>query len=163
LSTKLTIVDAKLDNPAHAAAFLGMIDAYARDPMEGAMPLPERVRSDLVPALRAHPAHHVFLAYDGERAIGFSVCILGFSTFEARPLMNIHDIGVLSEYRGRGVGRQLMDRIERRARELNCCKLTLEVRRDNVPARGLYLKIGFGQVRVGMPPVPMEFWQKILR
>jgi ribosomal protein S18 acetylase RimI-like enzyme len=163
VSIKLTTVDASLDNPAHAAAFLEMIDAYARDPMEGAMPLPERVRSKLVPALLAHPAHHVFLAYDGTRVIGFSVCILGFSTFEARPLMNIHDIGVLAEYRGRGVGRHLMDRIERRARDLNCCKLTLEVRRDNLPARGLYTKLGFGQVQVGMPPVPMEFWQKILR
>jgi ribosomal protein S18 acetylase RimI-like enzyme len=162
VSAQLTIVDASLDNPAHAGAFLEMIEAYARDPMEGGRPLPERVRSRLVPALRAHPAHYVLLAYDGDRAVGFSVCILGFSTFEARPLMNIHDIGVLSEYRGRGVGRQLMDRIEDLARKLNCCKLTLEVRRDNLPARGLYRKIGFDQVQVGMPPVPMEFWQKML-
>ena len=163
MSTKPTIIDANLDNPAHAAAFLEMIDAYARDPMEGGLPLPERVRRELAPALRAHPAHHVFLAYDGARVIGFSVCIVGFSTFEARPLMNIHDIGVLKEYRGRGIGRHLMDRIERRSRELNCCKLTLEVRRDNAPARGLYRKLGFAQVEVGVPPVPMEFWQKMLR
>jgi ribosomal protein S18 acetylase RimI-like enzyme len=163
VSTSLAIVDANLADPAHASAFMEMIDAYARDPMEGGMPLPERVRRELVPALRAHPAHYVFLAYDGARAIGFSVCILGFSTFEARPLMNIHDIGVLKEYRGRGIGRRLIERIERRARELDCCKLTLEVRLDNLPARGLYRKLGFGQVQVGMPPVPMEFWQKMLR
>ena len=144
LSGQLTIVDANLANPAHAGAFLELMDAYARDPMEGGAPLPERTRRELVPALRAHPAHYVFLAYDGPRAIGFSVCILGFSTFEARPLMNIHDIGVLEECRGRGVGRRLLDRIEAHARELGCCKLTLEVRLDNRPARGLYAKFGFG-------------------
>jgi ribosomal protein S18 acetylase RimI-like enzyme len=163
MSVQLTIVEASLADPAHAAAFLELMDAYARDPMEGGAPLPERARRELVPALSAHPAHYVFLAYDGPRAIGFSVCILGFSTFEARPLMNIHDIGVLKECRGRGVGRSLLERIELRARELNCCKLTLEVRLDNRPARGLYTKFGFGLVEVGMPRVPMEFWQKLLR
>lgn len=162
MSSKVSIVDASLDDPAHAAAFLEMIDAYARDPMEGGMPLPERVRRELAPALRSHPAHYVFLAFDGERVIGFSVCIMGFSTFEARPLLNIHDIGVLKEYRGRGVGRRLMERITSRARELNCCKLTLEVRRDNAPARALYRKFGFAQVQVGYPLVPMEFWQSVL-
>ena len=37
----------------------------------------------------------------------------------------------------------LLERIEAKARELNCCRITLEVREDNRVARGLYRKVGF--------------------
>ena len=56
----------------------------------------------------------------------------------------------------------LLDRIESKARELNCCRLTLEVREDNQVARGLYRKFGFDRATVGPKKVPMEFWRKPL-
>ncbi|MGH7947959.1 MAG: GNAT family N-acetyltransferase, partial [Candidatus Binataceae bacterium] len=52
--------------------------------------------------------------------------------------------------------------VEAKARKLGCCKLTLEVRRDNTCARGLYRKVGFDQVTVEGRGVPVEFWQKPL-
>ncbi len=56
----------------------------------------------------------------------------------------------------------LLERIEAKARELNCCRITLEVREDNAVARGLYRKVGFDQVVVGPKRIPMEFWHKLL-
>ncbi|MGH7947618.1 MAG: hypothetical protein ACREQF_00115, partial [Candidatus Binataceae bacterium] len=88
------VIETNLRSRAHRAAFLRAFDAYVRDPMEGGKPLKPPVRGRLIARLRAHPTTHVFLAFDGESAVGMCVCFVGFSTFAARPLMNIHDIGV---------------------------------------------------------------------
>ncbi len=160
MADKVKIVPAELARRAHRDALMFLIDLYARDPMEGGEPLPENVMRDLVPWLRKHPARFVWLAYAGTEAIGFTICFLGFSTFNARPLMNIHDISVRSEFRGLGVGKMLMEAVEAKARELKCCKLTLEVREDNEVARGLYRKLGFDRSVVGANRAAMEFWQK---
>jgi GNAT superfamily N-acetyltransferase len=162
LVTNVTIVDADLSRPEHQNALVTMLDAYMRDPMEGGLPPPEQVKRDLVPGLRAHPACHVLLAYHEGVAIGFSICFLGFSTFLARPLLNIHDIFVDLSVRGHGIGAMLLKRIEARARELNCCRITLEVREDNRVARGLYRKVGFDRVVVGAERIALEFWHKPL-
>lgn len=161
-TTGVTIVDADLSRAEHQNAIVAMLDAYMRDPMEGGESPSEQVKRDLVPGLRAHPACYVFLAYRDGAPVGFSICFLGFSTFNARPLLNIHDIFVDSSVRGIGIGAMLLERIEAKARNLNCCRITLEVREDNRVARGLYRKVGFDRVVVGPDRVPMEFWHKSL-
>ena len=160
--TDVTIADADLSRAEHQHALVTMIDAYMRDAMEGGQPPSEQVKRELVPGLRAHPACYAFLAYRGGSPVGFSICFLGFSTFNARPLINIHDIFVDSSLRGIGIGRMLLERIEAKARELHCCRLTLEVREDNRVARGLYRKVGFDRVVVGAERVALEFWHKPL-
>ena len=139
-----TVIEADLDAPQHQEAIVSLINAYARDPMGDGRDLPPEVRERLIPGLRRHPTTLVFLAFDGERPAGIAVCFLGFSTFAARPLINIHDLAVVPEYRGQGVGRLLLGRVEAKGRELGCCKLTLEVRNDNHRAQRLYQKAGFG-------------------
>jgi len=161
-AAKVTIVDADLSRAEHQHALVAMLDAYMRDPMEGGEPPSEQVKRELVPGLRAHPACYVFLAWRDGLPVGFSICFLGFSTFNARPLINIHDIFVDSAVRGIGIGRMLLERIEARAREMNCCRITLEVREDNRVARGLYRKAGFDRVAVGAEHVPLDFWHKPL-
>ncbi|MBK7975719.1 MAG: GNAT family N-acetyltransferase [Deltaproteobacteria bacterium] len=74
---------------------------------------------------------------------------LGFSTFAARPLINVHDLAVLPEYRGHGIGRALLRAVERAARERGCVKLTLEVQENNQRARSVYAAAGFAQAEYG--------------
>ena len=159
----IKIIDADLANVEHQRAVIAMLAAYMRDPMGGNIPMPEATKRDLIPGLRAHPACHVFLAYRDETPVGLSICFLGFSTFNARPLINIHDIFVDSSVRGKGIGRRLLEKIETKARDLGCCRLTLEVREDNKVAQTLYRKAGFDRVVVGPKNIPMEFWRKPLR
>ena len=102
-----------------------MIDVYARDPMGETKPLDPDFVPRLIPELQNHPTTVVFLAFHGDQAVGAAVCFIGFSTFAAKPLINIHDFVVLSALRGKGVGRSLLEAIEGKARELGCCKLTL--------------------------------------
>ncbi len=140
----IEIVEACLDRAEHQRAVVELLDAYARDPKGNGKPLADNVKRELIAGLQRHPTTHVFLAYASDRPVGIAVCFLGFSTFAARPLLNLHDFAVLAEYRGQGIARQLLEAVEAKARELGCCKLTLEVDEHNHRARQLYRAAGFG-------------------
>lgn len=139
------IVEADLQRPEHQAATLGLLDEYARDPMGKGAPLPADVRKQLIPGLREHPTTIVFLAFTDGVATGLAVCFRGFSTFAAKPLINIHDLAVLSTHRGQGIGRLLLESIAEKGRKMGCCKITLEVQENNQRARRLYELAGFAQ------------------
>lgn len=141
----VTIVEADLSHADHSEATVRLLDGYSRDPMGDGKPISETTRRNLIPALREHPTTMIFLAYRGDEAVGIAICFRGFSTFAARPLLNIHDYFVAPAHRGSGVGRQLMAAVEKRAREIGCCKLTLEVQENNHRAKGVYLAAGFNQ------------------
>lgn len=129
---------------ADAGAVLSLLDAYARDPLGDGRPLTVEVRACLIPALRQVPGALVLLARAAEEPVGVAVCFTGFSTFRARGLLNIHDLAVLPAWRGRGIGRRLLDTVVAIARQRGYCKATLEVRADNASARALYAGLGFG-------------------
>src|SRR5215831_20829294 len=110
------IVAADLARPHHQRAVVDLIDAYSRDPMGDGKPLDDDVKRRLVPGLREHPTTIIFLAFDGDafdggKPIGIALCFRGFSSFYAKPLINIHDFAVLPEYRGRGVGKRLLESV----------------------------------------------------
>jgi ribosomal protein S18 acetylase RimI-like enzyme len=137
-------------NATDVARYLDLLDAYARDPMGAGKPLPASVRARLAADLARHPAAHCLLAGYGDPAVGFATCFLGYSTFQARPLLNIHDIAVLPEWRGRSIARGLLEAIEVLGRDLDCCRITLEVREDNPRARQIYESAGFGAGQCGL-------------
>lgn len=141
----LEIVEADLNRPDHQTAVVGLIDAYARDPMGNGKPLSDDIRNALIPGLQKHPTTLIFLAFAERQAIGIAVCFVGFSTFAARPLVNIHDLAVLPGQRGSGVGRQLLDAVEHKARAMGCCKVTLEVLENNRRAMNVYVSAGYAQ------------------
>lgn len=55
----------------------------------------------------------------------------------------ITNVAVLPEYRRTGVGSRLIKKMIDAARSLNLEMLTLEVRKSNISAQGLYKKYGF--------------------
>jgi len=139
------IVDADLSRTEHGDATVELLNAYSMDPMGDGKPLAESTRQELIPALRRHPTTMVFLAYREAEPVGLAICFLGFSTFASRPLVNIHDFYVTPACRGAGVGRRLLAAVEKRAREMGCCKLSLEVQENNHRARRVYAAAGFAR------------------
>lgn len=137
------VVAVDLENGAISAAWLVLLDHYARDPMGGGAALSSYARTNLARELAVLPSFHGALAWAGDEAVGLINCFAGFSTFAARPLLNIHDIVVRADRRGQGVGRALLEWAEARARELGCCKLTLEVLSNNTRALAAYERAGF--------------------
>lgn len=140
MTISVRLVD--LEDAEAQVAVVALLDHYSQHEMGSSQPLPPDVKTRLIPGLRSHPMSRVFLAYDSDRPMGIAVCFVGFSTFKAKPLINIHDLAVHESYRARGVGTQLIDAVIEYAKSLECCAVTLEVRADN-PARKLYAKKGF--------------------
>lgn len=139
----LTIIEADYEDPRHCADIAYLTNSYAKDEMGGAHPLPQETLTQMIEGLRETPQAFTLLAYLDEKPVGIANCFIGFSTFEAQKIINIHDLAVLPEYRGKAIGEKLLESIQKKARKLKCCKLTLEVREDNNPARHLYKRFGF--------------------
>ncbi|MFV0674209.1 GNAT family N-acetyltransferase [Variovorax sp. tm] len=141
--TPIEVFIADYRNTAHAAALVDLLDAYASDPAGGGKPLEAAVRQRLPAELAARPQAFSVLAYEGGQPVGLVNCIEGFSTFAARPLVNVHDVVVLPSHRGKRVAQQMFALVEEEARRRGACKLTLEVLSGNAPALRAYEREGF--------------------
>jgi ribosomal protein S18 acetylase RimI-like enzyme len=158
----LEIREANFEGESDGQALLTVLDDYASGVSGGGAALSEDVKQRLVPALRAQGNALVLLAFDGGEVAGAATCFYGFSTFYARPLLNVHDLAVLSHFQRRGIGRALLVAAEERARSKGCCKLTLEVREDNRGARDLYYRHGFRDLDLAGVTYPTRFLSKPL-
>lgn len=158
----IEVVRARYDDPAHAAALVGLLDHYARDPAGGGHPLSDFARTHLAEALAARPFVFSVLAWDAGAPVGLINAIEGFSTFACAPLVNVHDVVVIDSHRGRGIAARLFAEVEAIARERGACKLTLEVLAGNAAARTLYEKLGFDDYRLDPALGEARFMQKWL-
>lgn len=148
--SEIEIVRADLRSAAHQSAVLEMLNAYAMDPMGDEQPLGEYAREHLIDGLRNHPTTLIFFAsrktdLGSAEPVGIVISFRGFSTFAAKPLINLHDVYVDSSVRGQGVGVRLLRAVEEEGLETGCCKLTLEVQEHNTQARRVYEQYGFAQ------------------
>ncbi len=139
----LRIAAVHLEKTAISKIWLELLDAYAKDPMGGGEGLSDYAKAHLVERLKNLPAFHGALAFMGETPVGLINCFTGFSTFAAKPLLNIHDVVVLPEWRGLCIAQALLGWAAERARELGCCKLTLEILSNNTAAMRSYQLAGF--------------------
>jgi GNAT superfamily N-acetyltransferase len=156
------IVTADLSKPTHATALVELLNIYALDPMGGGEELPDYVKQNLAAKLAARSDVQVVFALANGEPIGMVVCIEGFSTFACKPLINIHDVIVKSEYRGQGISGMMFEKVEQIAREKGCCKLTLEVLSGNKSARSAYANFGFEGFQLDPNMGEALFWQKKL-
>lgn len=144
----IEVVHARYDDPPHAAAIVALMDIYSRDPAGGGTPLCDFACANLVAELAARPFIFSILAFHGDAPVGLVNAIEGFSTFACRPLVNVHDVIVLPDYRGRGIAAQMFGQVEVLARQRGACKLTLEVLQGNASARALYQRLGFADYQL---------------
>jgi ribosomal protein S18 acetylase RimI-like enzyme len=102
------------------------------------------------------------LAFRADEAVGLINCFLGFSTFAAQPLLNVHDIVVLRDRRREGIGQALLSWAEIIARDEGCCKLTLEVLSNNHAALHAYRRAGFAPYVLDPAAGQALFLQRLL-
>lgn len=141
---QITIRQADFDDPADAVAIVDLIESYALEPQGGGKPLPADVKARIVPGMQAVTGAVTFLAFLDDEPVGAAICFQGFSTFAGKPLINVHDLSVRKEFRGRGIGSQLLRKVEEFASSRGCGKVTLEVREVNPLAERLYRRLGYG-------------------
>jgi GNAT superfamily N-acetyltransferase len=147
---------------ADRAALTSLLNHYAQDPMGGAAPLAADALARLCDDLAARPFAFSFLAWQGGEAVGLINCFEGYSTFKARPLINIHDVVVHERARGKGVGQSLLQAVELEARARKACKITLEVLTGNGVAMKSYERFGFAPYALDPSAGTASFMQKWL-
>ena len=156
------IITADLNLPPHTAAILYLLNEYAKDEMGGGEELSAYAKANLIAELRKRQGTHIVLAFVDGSPAGLAICFEGFSTFACKPLLNIHDIVVLIDYRGRGISKRLLAKAEEIAQGLGCCKLTLEVLEGNTVAQAAYKASGFASYELDPKMGKAMFWQKKL-
>lgn len=158
LTTNIERID--YNNQYQVDALIGLLNAYASDPMGGGKPLPFNVLNELPNQLKQRSDAISLLAKHNDEYVGLLNAFEGFSTFSAKPLINIHDVYVKPEYRGLAIAQKMILAIEKIGIERNCCKLTLEVLNKNEAAKSAYKKIGFHGYELDPEIGQAVFWQK---
>lgn len=137
------IFEANLDLTLHSRAVLELTGLYASDPMGDGKPLTPDVARELIPGLSKHPTTIIFLAFQGQKAVGIATCFKEFSTFRAKPMIHISDFYLIPKFRGNKIGKMLLEAVYQKAVELGCCKIVLEVQENNHRAQKIYQAAGF--------------------
>lgn len=141
----------------HITKLKELIRHYMTDAMGGCKPLSQHQEQNMITGLQNQANCFVlFIEYNGE-IVGLATCFINYSTFKAHPYINVHDIVIHSSMRGKQLGKLLMQKIIEIAHHYNCCKVTLEVREDNIVAQRMYKQLGFADTNP-----PMHFWTKVL-
>ena len=157
---EILIADLKLT--AHAQATLDLLNEYAQEEAGGSCGLSDYVKANLIHELLQRKQALVLLAFVQGVPAGLVIALEGFSTFACKPLLNIHDLMVSAEFRGRGLAKRLLARAEVVAMERGCCKLTLEVLQGNAAAQALYRACGYAGYALKPQMGIAQFWQKPL-
>ncbi len=140
---EISVVECNYSDAKQRLAITELINIYIADEMGGGELLSQKEESKLLEELERHPKSMVFLAQSGDSFCGMLVAFENFSTFKVRPMINIHDVIVKPEYRNKGVGRKLLEAVIQKGKSNNSCRITLEVRVDNMNAQHLYKSLGF--------------------
>lgn len=96
-----------------------------------------------------HPVAEVIIAEWQQKPVGFALFFHNFSTFLGRPGIYLEDLFVLTDMRGKGIGKALLSYLAALTKERQCGRLEWSVLDWNEPAIRFYRSIG---------AVPMDEW-----
>lgn len=154
----IQIIKCDYNNPEHCQAQIDLMRDYMADEMGGQKPLTDEQNKLLIEGLKNHPTTLTLLAVYDNKYVGLTNSFINFGTWAVKNFLNIHDVIVNKNYRGLGIGKKLIvENIRIAKEELDCAKLTLEVRKDNKTAQAVYKKYGFDECHPSM-----HFWAKYL-
>jgi ribosomal protein S18 acetylase RimI-like enzyme len=94
-------------------------------------------RPDATARFLTENGHHLLIAYEGERAIGF-VSGVEVTHPDKGTEMFLYELAVDEPFRRRGVGRALVERLAALAREAGCYGMWVITDHDNDAARATY-------------------------
>lgn len=154
---ELSVQKIHLQNVEHCLQVIKLLNDYMNDPMGNNRPMPKTLGPRIISGLKNHPGFLGFFVMADDQFAGLANYNINFSTFQAKPLINIHDFIIAPEFRNIGAGSFLLNAVISYASQNGFCRINLEVREDNLTAKSLYKKMGFDDC------VPkMMFWEKKL-
>lgn len=144
---KLKVEFKKLDNSnkTEKEHVIDLINQYRSDPMGANSPFTKFDLQELIKLFNTSKNNITYIGYNDDKPICIAVCFSSFSTFNTSNLLNIHDFFVDYNYRGKGVGKKLLQYVKSESIKSGFKSISLEVREDNLIARQLYSHEGFNE------------------
>lgn len=85
----------------------------------------------------------LFVIRDGATVAGMANALITVSTAEGGRVLLLEDVIVSCDYRGKGLGRRLVEHVCDWARDQGITRVTLLADRENQPALNFYRNLGF--------------------
>jgi len=119
-------------------SFIRALAAYEREP-GAAIATEEDLLRD---GFGDHPYYSCLIAEEDGAPAGFALYFFDYSTWLGRPGLYLEDLFVHPEFRGRGIGKALLQRVAAIALEKGCPRMKWEVLDWNTPAIDFYAAMG---------------------
>lgn len=110
---------------------------------KGALSKAKETHAQILPHGLYTRDHFFFMIEDAHNKNAIGVIWLFIDRQIDPPSGFIYDLLIYTPFRGKGLGRQAMLTLERKAQELGLASLTLHVFDDNAPAKALYTSLGY--------------------
>jgi len=85
----------------------------------------------------------VYLAYDGDQAVGFTQLYPLFSSTRMKRLWLLNDLFVDPAFRGKGISKSLINAAKDLAKATDAAGVSLETEQSNIIGNQLYPAVGF--------------------
>ncbi|MFH1832608.1 MAG: GNAT family N-acetyltransferase [Candidatus Levyibacteriota bacterium] len=88
-------------------------------------------------------SNFIFVAQDKNNLVGFATFSIRNVTRYKRPIAELDEMYVDTNYRGKGIGKRLMSEVEKQAKKLNCYRLYIESQYKHTLGHKLYESLGY--------------------
>ena len=141
--------------PADAAAMAELLEEMDRFyGADAAAPLAERVGQLSEAVFASPPAAYVLLAWDGDQLAGLAAYSFLWPAVGLTSSLYLKELYVADRYRGRGIGRLLMQGLFEAAAKRGCSRVEWTTDRENAGAQAFY-------ERLGVPAHPSKIFYRV--
>lgn len=119
-------------------AFIRELALYEREPDAVETTEIDLLRDGFGPT----PYFHCLIAEEDGKPAGFALYFHNYSTWKGRPGIHLEDLFVRPEFRGKGIGKDLLCKVAAVALELGCGRMQWDVLDWNQPAIDFYASLG---------------------
>jgi len=92
--------------------------------------------------------YNLLVAKAGDSVVGFVDFTTRKTALHPAPCGLIDELIVTEDYRGQGIGRQLISAAVDECRQLGCCEIEVSTQKTNAKAREFYKSLGFEDVGI---------------
>lgn len=104
---------------------------------------------DTFTRIKDNPSYIILCAKVNKKLVGSVMGVICYELFgECRPFMVVENVVVLNEFRGQGIAKQLMLKLEKCAIQQNCSMILFVSSAHRTGAHKLYESLGYGLDKV---------------
>jgi GNAT superfamily N-acetyltransferase len=102
-----------------------------------------KVNNDSFLRVLNNPQNYIYVAEDKEKIVGFATFSVRDVVRYPKSIAELDELFVLKDNRKKGVGKKLMDEVEKQAKKLDCYRIFIESHYDHKVAHHFYENLAY--------------------